>query len=317
MFHGGTNFGFTNGANDKGTYRPTLTSYDYDAPLDEAGDPTAKYAAFREVIARHEPVPDEPVPAAAAKLAHGPFPLTEHAGLLGNVQALGTAPVAAAHPLTLEELGESFGFLLLETELSDPGPTVLRIESVHDRAQVFVDGQPVGTLSREEHEHALGFGAPRAGARLTVLVENQGRVNYGRGLRDRKGLLGAVTVNGKEPETWTCRALPLAGPELDGLVFQPAAETAPPVGPAFHRGFFDLSATADTFLALPGWTKGCAWVNGFALGRYWSRGPQRTLYVPAPVLRTGRNEIIVLELHGSLTGAVELRDAPDLGPGSE
>ncbi|WP_371680820.1 beta-galactosidase [Streptomyces sp. NBC_01276] len=314
MFHGGTNFGFTNGANDKGTYRPTVTSYDYDALLDEAGDPTPKYTAFREVIAKHAPVPDEPVPAPAPKLGHGPVALTQCAPLLAQADLLGSAE-EAARPLTMEELGQDFGFVLYETRLPDGGPALLQAEDVRDRAQVFVDGQPVGVLEREGREHALAFAVPRPGARLTVLVENQGRVNYGPAVHDRKGLLGRTAVGGREPALWSSRALPLD--DLAGLSFTASDPKSPPVGPAFHRGHFDVARPADTFLALEGWTKGNVWINGFALGRYWSRGAQATLYVPAPVLRAGRNEITVLELHASTTATVELRDHPDLGPTEE
>ncbi|MEE1743802.1 glycoside hydrolase family 35 protein [Streptomyces sp. JV184] len=311
MFHGGTNFGFTNGANDKGTYRATVTSYDYDAPLDEAGDPAPKYAAFREVIARHAPVPEEPVPAPAPKLAPAAVELTSCAGLLDQRERLGSA-VRADRPQVMEQLGQSFGFILYETVLPAAGPTALRIAEVRDRAQVFVDGQPVGVLERENHEHTLAFHTPRRGAQLAVLVENQGRVNYGQGMHDRKGLLGEVSVNARAPESWYSRPLTLEDP---GLLFYTAFEPAsPPVGPAFHRGHLDIEQPADGWIALDGWTKGHVWINGFALGRYWSRGPQTTLYVPAPILNAGRNEITVLELHGATTRTVELRDTPDLGP---
>lgn len=311
MFHGGTNFGFTNGANDKGTYRPTVTSYDYDAPLDEAGDPAPKYAAFREVIARHAPVPEEPVPAPAPKLAPAAVELTACAGLLDQRERLGSA-VHADRPQVMEQLGQSFGFVLYETALPAAGPTVLRIAEVRDRAQVFVDGQPVGVLERENHEHALAFHTPRHGAQLAVLVENQGRVNYGQGMHDRKGLLGEVSVNALAPESWYSRPLPLG--DLDRLSFTAFEPASPPVGPTFHRGHLDIEQPADGWIALDGWTKGHVWINGFALGRYWSRGPQTTLYVPAPILNAGRNEITVLELHGATIRTVELRGTPDLGP---
>ncbi|MER8182368.1 beta-galactosidase [Kitasatospora sp. NPDC094015] len=311
LLHGGTNFGFTNGANDKGTYRPTVTSYDYDALLDEAGDPTPKYRAFREVIARYAPVPDEPLPDPAPKLAPLTVALDTCAALLDQAYALGAA-VPADRPPTMEQLGQDVGFVLYESILPVAGPAVLRVGEVRDRAQVFVDGQPVGVLERERHEHALAFTAPRPGAHLAVLVENQGRVNYGPGVHDRKGLLGEVTVNGAALADWDGRPLPLA--DLERLTFLPADPGRPPVGPAFHRGAFHLDRPADGYLALEGWTKGNAWINGFPLGRFWSRGPQTTLYVPAPVLRAGRNEITVLELHATTTPTVELRPAPDLGP---
>ncbi|MFF3752392.1 beta-galactosidase family protein [Streptomyces sp. NPDC002018] len=314
MFHGGTNFGFTNGANDKHTYRPTVTSYDYDAPLDEAGDPTPKYTAFRDVIARHAPVPDEPVLQAEKKLNLLDIHLPNRAPLLGNAARLGREAVADERPLRMEQLGQDFGFVLYETTLTTPGHALLAITAYGDRAQVFVDGRPVGVLERESHQHVLAFTVDRRDATLQVLVENQGRVNYGRALRDPKGITGPVTLDGNELTGWTSRPLPLDS--LDGLVFAAGPDPAGP-GPTFHQGHFHLQAAADTFLDLTGWTKGAAWVNGFHLGRYWSRGPQRRLYVPGPALRKGRNELVVLELHATGRGAVDLRDAPDLGPAEE
>ncbi|MER5729882.1 glycoside hydrolase family 35 protein [Streptomyces sp. NPDC002138] len=313
MFHGGTNFGFTNGANDKHTYRPTVTSYDYDAPLDEAGDPTEKFHAFRKVIAAYAPVPEDAPPVRGERFTKEGVVLDQSIGLLDCAPVLGEA-VASARPLMMEQLGQDFGFVLYETELPAAGPVLLELEQVRDRAQVFLDGQPVGVLEREAHEHSLTFTVPRPGCVLSVLVENQGRVNYGPGIHDRKGLAGAVLLNGLPLEGWTSRALPLTG--LADVPFGHGPAT--PSGPAFYRGTFDVARTADTFLHLDGWTKGSAWVNGFALGRYWSRGPQRSLYVPAPVLRAGRNDVVVLELHAPGRGrAVGFRDAPDLGPTQE
>ena len=311
MFHGGTNFGFTNGANDKGYYRPTVTSYDYDSPLDEAGDPGPKFAAFRDIIAKYAQVPDEPVPAPSPKLALAGIELTHSAPLFDVLDAQDESPAQRTqHPLPMEELGQDFGFVHYRTTLPTAGPALLTVAAVHDRAQVFVDGRPVGVLEREQHQRALTFVVPHPGAELAVLVENQGRVNYGQGIHDRKGLHGPVTLNGVELTDWRSTPVPLDS--LDGLPFAPASE--PQVGPAFHRGHFEIGEPADSFLSLTGWTKGSAWVNGFALGRYWSRGPQRTLYVPAPVLRAGRNEITLLELHAATTRTVDLRDTPDLGP---
>ncbi|WP_393063314.1 beta-galactosidase [Streptomyces sp. LN549] len=312
MFHGGTNFGFTNGANDKHTYRPTVTSYDYDAPLDEAGDPTEKFTAFRDVIAKYAPVPAGPVPPRGPKLAPTTVALTESAGLLECAEGLGAA-VDAPRPLTMEQLGQDFGFVLYETALVSAGPALLEVERVRDRAQFFVNGVPAGVLERESHEHALTVTAPRAGSVLSVLVENQGRVNYGPGVHDRKGLLGKVLLDGDDVTGWTSRPLPLT--DLTALPFTAGSV---PAGPTFHRGAFEVDAPADTFLHLGGWTKGSVWVNGFALGRFWSRGPQNSLYVPAPVLRAGTNEIVVLELHACHRArTVELRENADLGPTDE
>ncbi|MEW2516982.1 glycoside hydrolase family 35 protein [Actinacidiphila alni] len=313
MFHGGTNFGFTNGANDKHTYRPTVTSYDYDAPLDEAGDPTPKFTAFRDVIARHAAVPDEPLPTPSKKLTMLGVPLPQTAPLLDDTAPDGHRHRVAEQPLTMEQLGQNFGFVHYTSELPAAGPTHLTIDQVADRAQVFVDGSPVGVLEREHHTTALTFTTPRAGARIDVLVENQGRVNYGAALHDRKGILGAVRVNGAVLTGWTHRSLDLT--DLGHLPF--AAAGHPPVGPAFHRGTFTVEEPADTWLDLTGWTKGNAWINGFHLGRYWARGPQQRLYVPGPVMRRGDNEITVLELHATAQPSVDLRDTPDLGPTQE
>ncbi|MFI6345420.1 beta-galactosidase [Streptomyces sp. NPDC050560] len=312
MFHGGTNFGFTNGANDKHTYRPTVTSYDYDAPLDEAGDPTPKFDAFRKVIGRHVPVSDEPFPGPSRKLAVPGVVLGESAGLLDQRERLGEA-VFGEHPLSMEELGQDFGFVLYERPLDAAGTALLEVRGVRDRAQVFVDGRPCGVLEREAHEAAVVVDVPRAGARLHLLVENQGRVNYGPALHDRKGVLGDVLLDGEVLRGWSSRPVGLAS--LDGLRFAVGGRPVP--GPAFHRGVFTVAEPADTFLDLTGWTKGCAWINGFPLGRYWSRGPQRRLYVPAPVLVAGENEIVVLELHATVAPVADLVDTPDLGPTEE
>ena len=312
MFHGGTNFGFTNGANDKGTYRATVTSYDYDSPLDEAGDPTEKYRRFRSIIGKYEAVPDEEVPEAGEKLAPVSIDLTGRAPLFSaaSLASLGTAQESET-PLTMERLGQDFGFVLYEASLPAAGPVSLAFDQIGDRAQVFVDGQPVAVLERERHEHVASFTVPRAGARLRVLVENQGRVNYGKKLADHKGLIGAVHLDGAPLTGWSSR--PLTLDDLSGLAFD-EADGAAVVGPCFHRGGFHLDRAADTYLHLDGWTKGVAWVNGFNLGRYWSRGPQGSLYVPGPVLRAGANELVVLELHGARSSVAALRPVPELGP---
>lgn len=313
MFHGGTNFGFTNGANDKHTYRPTVTSYDYDAPSTKPGTPPRSSPRSARSSPSTRLSPQSLFPRARTNSPCQQWRWTRVAGLLDWAPSLGDA-VESLNPLTMEQLRQDFGFVLYETVLAAAGPALLELEQVRDRAQVFLDGRSVGVLERENHEHALSFTVPRAGCVLSVLVENQGRVNYGPGIHDRKGLPGRVVLDGTELVGWTNRPLPLTS--LDGLGF--AATTTAPTGPSFHRGTFELSGTADTFLHLDGWTKGSAWINGFALGRYWSRGPQRSLYVPAPVLREGTNEIVVLELHAAHRArTVDFRETHDLGPTDE
>lgn len=318
MFHGGTNFGFTSGANDKHRYTPTITSYDYDSPLDEAGDPTHKYAALRGVIARHLPEAEAaellatPIPSRAPKLAVPGIGLTAYTSMLDYADSLdGAEP--SEQPPTMEQLGQDFGFVRYRTVLGDPRPGLLRLHGFGDRAQVFLDRQHAGTVERENRTSAVELADPRPGAVLEILVENQGRVNYGPGLIDIKGLTGQVTLGGVPLTGWTSASLPLdtpPAPKVSGL----DGGRVPP-GPAFHRGEFEIDEPADTFLAVDGWAKGAAWVNGFHLGRYWSRGPQRSLYVPGPVLRAGRNEVVLLELEAAADhGRVDLRDHAEFGP---
>ncbi|MFT7839728.1 beta-galactosidase [Saccharothrix sp. BKS2] len=316
MFHGGTNFGLTSGANDKGVYQPTTTSYDYDAPLDEAGNPTAKYHALREVIARYHDVPDEPPPAAVPAPGFE-VPLCDPVHLLDAPERWGRRRRHDRLP-TLDELapdqfgpgesglgepgsdqpgpGEPVGaprLALLTTRVDAPGPAVLSFGEVRDRAAVFLDGQPVGTLLREHHQRALGL--RRAAGELAVLVEDQGRVNYGPRLGEPKGLIGGATLDGRPLTGWDVVPIDLAAPP-DVRPDHPTPVGVALAGPALARARFTLDHPVDLHLDTRGWGKGVAWVNGFPLGRYWSRGPQRTLYVPGPVLRSGDNELVVLEL---------------------
>jgi beta-galactosidase len=336
MFHGGTNFGFTNGANDKGVYRPIATSYDYDAPLDEAGRPTDKFHAFRSVIERYAPVP--PLPASMQPGG---------SGLLGSVGPVGSAPglearvvpatdVAvrldrvtplrtllpsltswSAHdtPPTFDALGAASGFVLYRTEVSLPTGGVLTVgEEVRDRAVVSVDGTVVGVLEREHHDRAIAL--PPVTGVLELLVEDLGRVDYGPRIGEPKGLIGGVAVDGVPLARWTASPLALDPmPEAALTILADALPTDGDVlaGPTFATGSFDLDASEDRYLALDGFRKGVVWVNGFCLGRYWSRGPQRTLAVPGPVLRAGRNDVVVLELHAAASRSVCLRVEPDLG----
>lgn len=285
MFHGGTNFGLTNGANDKGTYHPITTSYDYDAPLDEAGNPTPKYFAFREVIARYASVPEEQPPAAV------PAPEFEVA-LDGRVPLFGVLGEArpSAEPLTFDEIGHDRGLLLYRTEIAGDGPGVLSFGEVRDRAWIYLDGAPVGVLSREAHERHIAL--PRSRGELTILVEDQGRVDYGPRLGEQKGLIGGAFLDGVPISDWELTPIDLG--DVLGHAGEGSAEQF--AGPVIASGGFALDAPADLFLDTSEWGKGIAWVNGFSLGRYWRRGPQQTLYVPAPVTRAGRNELVILEL---------------------
>ena len=319
MFHGGTNFGLTNGANDKGRYLPIVTSYDYDAPLDERGDPTEKYFAFRDVIAKYATVPDE-VPAAS-----GPAPAFEVALERVSAPAVGTV-VHHETPPTFEELGHLSALVSYEAALPDGRGGVLRFGEVRDHAWLSVDGVPVGTLSRTRHEDAL---VVPDGRRVRVLVEEQGRVNYDVRLGEPKGLIGPVTLDGVALTGWTATPIDVAAlaaavvPAAAGASGSTVADAASSavaesrVGPFLRRGSFSLESPADLFLDTAGWGKGYALVNGFLLGRYWSSGPQRTLYVPAAALHAGENSLVVIELDRVTEAVARFVAEPDLGPREE
>lgn len=295
MFHGGTNFGLTNGANHKGRYLPIVTSYDYDAPLDEAGDPTAKFFAFRDVIAKYAPVPDElPAPRASAPVAS--VELTPAGAWTDAAASASPAPL----PATFDELGHLSALVRYDLALPPmSGPGLLTVEEVRDLAWVSVDGQPVGTLSRTRHDQALRIPAGRT---LSILVEEQGRVNYDHRLGEEKGLIGAPMLDGAPLGDWTSTPL-----DVQAIADEVATRTAPRSGdgPRAWTGDLVLDAPADLFLDTGAWSKGYAFVNGFFLGRYWRNGPQRTLFVPAPATRAGANRVVVLELEELLSPRAE------------
>ncbi|MDQ7877058.1 beta-galactosidase [Microbacterium sp. QXD-8] len=315
MFHGGTNFGLTNGANDKGRYLPIVTSYDYDAPLDERGDPTDKYFAFREVIAKYAPVPEE-VPAVS-----GPAPVFEVALTAVAVPAEADVPVETAEPRhetppTFEEIAHLSALVSYEAELPGGQGGVLRFGEVRDHAWVSVDGVAVGALSRTRHEDAL---VVPGGRRVRVLVEEQGRVNYDARLGEPKGLIGPVSLGGAPVTGWTATPIDVAalGAAVADAAGSPAGVAGSTVAPFLLRGSFSLESIADLFLDTAGWGKGYALVNGFLLGRYWSSGPQRTLYVPAAALHAGENSVVVIELDRVTDAVARFVAEPELGPREE
>ena len=306
MFHGGTNFGFLNGANHTGTeYQPTITSYDYCALLTESGDLTPAYHAVRKLLGADGELTVSNSPKAACGKLH----LTETAPLLSQVEALAT-PVLAAQTKTMEELGQDFGYTLYRTTLRGPFTDLtLELGRVHDRAIVFLDGNQIGIVerSRRKDEMRLSLKAGET-AKLEILVENMGRVNYGTKLVDKKGLLDGVRLGPQCHFGWEMYRLPME--DLSGLHWGDSAE-----GPRFLRGRLEISdVPRDTFLRLDGFTKGFVVVNGFNIGRYYNAaGPQKTLYVPAPLLRQGENEIIVFESDGLREPVIEFVDTPELG----
>ncbi|NUW46097.1 glycoside hydrolase family 35 protein [Nonomuraea rhodomycinica] len=310
MAHGGTNFGTWAGANhdlETGAYLPTVTSYDYDAPISESGAPTEKYRLFRDVLTRYNPAPEPPpappvLPAATVRL-------TESAALLPALTSLAEPPAVFPTPPAFEDLGLDHGLVLYRVEVPGPrGSYPLIVDGLHDRAHVYVDGVHVAALDRERQ--SVEVSGP---ATVELLVESLGRVNYGPRMGERKGVTGGIRHERQYLHQVTAQALPLGDLPLGGTGVIPFVPGPATVAPAFCRGFVPVDDPADTFLALPGWGHGYVWVNGFCLGRYSSAGPQRTLYVPGPLLRTGDNEFVVLELDEVGDPVIELRPEPDLG----
>ncbi|KRA09213.1 glycoside hydrolase family 35 protein [Leifsonia sp. Root60] len=318
MFHGGTNFGLTSGANDKGMYQPIVTSYDYDAPLDEAGHPTEKYFAFRDVIAKYAPVPSE-IPDAAGDAPALETPLRPAVSLFDAIaapgSALGTTSTHAELP-TFDDLQHDRGLALFTTTLPGDGEVagsgILRFDEVRDRAWLFLDGSPVGILARDTHENAIVL--PRTVGELSILVEDQGRVNYGQRIGEAKGLIGGARLDGVDLVDWAVTPLDLDAVPATAAARASTATAGTTAGPVIARGEFTLAADVDgLFLDTAGWVKGFVWVNGFLLGRYWRRGPQRTLFVPGPVVHAGSNEIVVLELEVLADARAVFLPRPELG----
>ncbi|WP_137844764.1 beta-galactosidase family protein [Microbacterium sp. 2FI] len=320
MFHGGTNFGLTNGANDKGRYLPLVTSYDYDAPLDEAGNPTQKYWALRDVIGRYVDLPDER-PEAAEPAREFDVPLTRAGDWQWSARSDGRVHDA---PPTFEQLGHDGALIIYEAPLpaeafDGADSLLLELGEVRDRAWVSVDGRRIGTLSRTLHERSLVI--PR-GESVRILVEEQGRVNYDSRIGELKGLIGQPLLAGRALTAWTASPVDLQSIACTAAraALKPTIEpagSAPHVGPVALRGDFDLAEQRDLFLDTRGWGKGYAFVNGFFLGRYWSNGPQRTLYVPAPATRVGKNLIVIVELDAVSRAAARFRSGLILGPTEE
>lgn len=290
MAHGGTSFGFDAGANfdqKTQTYQPDITSYDYDAPMDEAGRITPKYQAIQNLLKTYLPAsrfPALPVPETPITIPR--FRLDQSVPL----SALLSKPLRKSSPFGIEMLGQNHGMVLYRHKVEADAKGMLRCAGVRDYAIVSVDGKRIGTLDRRFHETEIAVDV-KAGESLYILVDSMGHVNYGAMLgRDQKGLTGPVTLNGKTLSGWEHFSIPLD--DLSGLSFRSGIEN----GPAFYRGHFDLTKTGYSFFDMRGWGKGYVWVNGHNLGRHWSVGPQRALFVPRDFLKTGRNEVVVMDL---------------------
>jgi beta-galactosidase len=288
MFHGGTSFGFMNGANfgEEG-YMPLVSSYDYDAALDEAGRPTRKFYLFRDVIQRRTgitpPTLSSPLPIAGMQ----EFQLKEAASLWSNLPT----PVSVDHPRSMEAFGQSYGYILYRKELTGPVAGTLVVDDVRDYAAVYLNHKLQGTLDRRLKQTQLAITVPAGRSTLDILVENTGRVNVGPRLQDgQSGITRSVSLASHELSGWQVFCLPMNGPE-ELKDWKQQAQS----GPAFHRGSFTLLSVADTYLDVSALGKGFVWVNGHNLGRTWGIGPQQSLFLPAPWLQKGVNQVVVFD----------------------
>ncbi len=306
MMHGGTNFGFMNGANHEGKYQPTVTSYDYDAPLNEQGEPTAKFFEFQKILACHgAKVSALPPPNTTA--GYGDVTLSESVHLFDTLESWGD-PIRCEDIPTMEEVGQNYGFILYRTFVTGPRPEeLLYLRELRDRAIVLQDGRFVAIVDRNELQQGIPISVPEEGTRIDILVENQGRVNYGPALHDRKGITTGVHLKYQFLSGWD--VFPLKFDFFPPLAWEPlqAGRVS-----TFYRGSINIDAPADTFLKVEG-THGIAWINGFCLGRFWDIGPQKTLYVPKYLLRSGANEVVIFEVEGTATPQVSLVASADLG----
>ncbi|MEE1322081.1 MAG: beta-galactosidase family protein [Acutalibacteraceae bacterium] len=307
MFIGGTNFGFTSGANHYERFAPDVTSYDYDALLTECGDVTEKYRLVREVIRKHTNADLPEIPADREKRAYGRFILNKYAGIFDNMENL-SSPQYSDVPKCMEKYGQGYGFIAYTTTLNrDYNDVTLSFESLGDRAQIYINKSLVGIVYiNDSLEIKI---SAKAGDVLTVLCENMGRANFGSKMMRKKGIAGRCLIDKKIHFGWSVYPLP-----MDNLCNISYGDELPEEKSVFLKGVFTVDKVCDTFLKLDNFTKGFVVINGFNIGRYWEIGPQRTLYVPASLLKEGENEIVIFESDGMKgTPEIEFVDKPVLG----
>ncbi len=290
MAHGGTTFGLWSGCDRP--FKPDTSSYDYDAPISEAGWATPKFFATRELFAKYL-LPGETLPEPPAANPVITFPtveLKETASIFENLPAA----VKDATPRSMEKYDQGYGCILYRTTIPAGAEATLEAAAIHDFGFVFVDGQRLGVLDRRSSNAKITLAARTKAAQLDILVEPMGRINFGPEMSDPKGLIAPVKLSGAGLTGWEIFNLPLDDKMLAGLKFKKQTTDKP----AFWRGSFELAKTGDTFLDLRPWSKGVVWVNGHCLARFWNIGPSQTAYLPSCWLRTGKNEIVILDYNG-------------------
>lgn len=291
MVHGGTNFGFTSGANYSREHQiePDITSYDYDAPISEAGWATPKYMAIRNLLKSNVnyTVPDVPAQIPVVQLA--PIHLTASANLLTLAERI--KPVVCDTPQTFETLNQGNGYVLYSRKFSEPVKGELDLKGLRDYALIYINGKKVAELNRQQNKFTSDIEIPLNG-KLDILVENMGRINYGSAIiHNLKGIISAVKINGVViTGNWKMYKLPM---DNEPLISNKIASTTG--NPTIYHGDFNCSVIGDTFLDMKKWGKGIVFINGYNLGRYWNLGPQQTLYLPGCWLKKGRNTITVFE----------------------
>lgn len=310
MFHGGTNFGFMNGANYYDVLTPDVTSYDYDAILTESGELTQKYHAFKEVIGKYTEIPVVALSTKIVKKAYGNTPVLDKVSLNAVLEDI-SEKTESRYTQSMEKLGQSYGYILYRSVLKyEKNIEKIRLYEANDRAQFFVNQQPVLTLYDREllTESSLAL-TLTDNSILDILVENMGRVNFGvRMEKQRKGIDGGVQINGHHHFNW--QQFTLSFDNLAKLDYSKGYEEGVP---AFYRFELEVDEIGDTYLDFEGWGKGCVFINGENIGRFWEIGPQKRLYVPGPLLKLGKNEIILFETEGKVGDGISFKEVPDLG----
>lgn len=303
MFEGGTNFGFMSGRNG-GSKTGDVTSYDYDAPLTEDGQITEKYRLFKEVIAKYTDIHEIPLTTEIRRRAYGRISCTGKTDLFSVLDKI-SVPVKSSYPLTMEDIGQDYGYILYRTKIRDiETVSEIRLEGAADRVQCYHNGEFVYTAFAENMWEKFEPQQKRTSGIIDLLCENTGRENFGTGLENqRKGISGGVKINDHRHFGFEIYPLPLDERQIATLDFG--------IGyientPAFYRFELDIDEPCDTFLDTDGFGKGCAFVNGFNIGRFWEIGPQKRLYIPAPLLQIGKNTIVIFETEGKAADSIFL-----------
>jgi beta-galactosidase len=309
MAHGGTNFGVWAGANRPGkdhlgALKADVTSYDYDAPIDERGGPTEKFWLFREVLAPYATGPVPGVPPLPPLLPETTVQLTESLPLMTVLETV--PPTASGMPLSFEDLGLHHGVVLYQATIPGPRSSYpLTADGLDGLAHVYADGTKLAVL--DETAPSVDLEVPGAQTQISLLVESMGRVNYGPLLGERKGLTGGLRHGQQYVHGFTAHPLPLE--DISELPWHLASDAD---SASFTRGWLDIDEPQDTYVEIVDGVKGYLWINGFALGRYWNAGPQQRLYLPWPLLKAGRNAFVVLDMAHPVS-EIALRSAPHLG----